>query len=353
MTTPRILSVALLCGILLAQEPAQDKTFRATVNVVVAPTVVTDKQGRYVLGLKPSDFRLYDNEKLQDIKVDEVFQPLSLVVVVQADTAMEMALPKIKKISSLLTTLITGQEGEVAILAFDHRMQPMQEFTNDPDKLKAALERIRPGGQYSRMKDAVREGVRMLARRPRDQRKVILLISETRDKSSAGKTREVLADTQLQNVTVYTINVNRLVSSLSARTPVPRPDPIPAGGRHVPAAVANTPSSTAQFGMPTGNVLPLFAEIFKDVRDVFVSNPAEVFTRYTGGREFSFVSQKDLENALQAVSEDLHNQYMISYNPDNKLEGGYHEIRVITTHQDGPGWKIRTRPGYWMAGVPE
>ena len=125
--------MALLCGILLAQEPAQDKTFRATVNVVVAPTVVTDKQGRYVLGLKPSDFRLYDNEKLQDIKVDEVFQPLSLVVVVQADTAMEMALPRIKKISSLLTTTDhrAGGRGRYPGVR-SSPCRPMQEFTTRP-----------------------------------------------------------------------------------------------------------------------------------------------------------------------------------------------------------------------------
>jgi VWFA-related protein len=155
------------------------------------------------------------------------------------------------------------------------------------------------------------------------------------------------------NVTVYTINVNRLVSTLSTKTPVPRPDPIPPGGRHTPGPVANTPSATAQMGMPTGNVLPLFIEIFKDVRDIFVDNPAEAFTRYTGGREFSFVTQKDLENAIQALSTDLHSQYMISYNPDNKVEGGFHEIKVTVDHQDAPSWKVRTRPGYWMAGVPE
>ena len=38
---------------------------------------------------------------------------------------------------------------------------------------------------------------------------------------------------------------------------------------------------------------------------------------------------------------------MAGENPD---EGGYHEITVEVTR---PGLKIRTRPGYWMAAVPE
>jgi hypothetical protein len=40
----------------------------------------------------------------------------------------------------------------------------------------------------------------------------------------------------------------------------------------------------------------------------------------------------------------------LSYSPNNKLEGGYHRIRVDVAHE---GYKVRTRPGYWMAGVPD
>ena len=188
MTYTRLLSAALLASTLSAQP--EDKTFRASVNVVVAPTTVTARDGRFVAGLKPSDFRLYDNDKLQDIKVDEVYQPLSLVVVIQADVAMEPILPKVKKIAPMLTAYLGGQDGEVAIMAFDHRIRTVQDFTSDPDKIKTALDNIRSGSQYSVMKDAVNEAVRMLARRPKERRKVILLISETRDKSSSGKTRD-------------------------------------------------------------------------------------------------------------------------------------------------------------------
>ena len=39
--------------------------------------------------LKPSDFRLLDNEKPQDIKVDMSYDPISLVVAIQANWDME------------------------------------------------------------------------------------------------------------------------------------------------------------------------------------------------------------------------------------------------------------------------
>ena len=154
MTPTRLLSSALLASALLGQ--TEDKTFRATVNVVIAPTTVVRGDGTYVTGLKPADFRLFDNDKLQNIKVDEIYQPLSLVVVIQADVAMEPILPKVKKIGPMLTAQLAGQDGEVAIVAFDHRIRTVQDFTQDTDKIKQALDTIHPGSEYSVQKDAVR-----------------------------------------------------------------------------------------------------------------------------------------------------------------------------------------------------
>lgn len=159
----------LLAGLTAAvtafpQQPPQP-TFRETVNVVVAPTVVLDRNGNYVNDLKPADFQLLDNGKPQNIKVDVSFIPISLVVAVQANPAAEPVLPKIRKIGSLLQGLLVGEQGEVAIVAFDHRVQVKQDFTSDTDKLEEALKKITPGGSSSRMIDAVVESVRM-PRRP-------------------------------------------------------------------------------------------------------------------------------------------------------------------------------------------
>ncbi len=74
-----------------------------------------------------------------------------------------------------------------------------------------------------------------------------------------------------------------------------------------------------------------------------------MFTRFTGGKEYSFLSQKSLERAVTAVGEEIHSQYLLSYNPNNLQEGGFHEIRVEVNR---PRLEVRTRPGYWIAGQP-
>jgi VWFA-related protein len=332
---------------------------RATVNVVAAPVVVTNDEGAYVTDLKPSDFRLYDNARPQDISVDVSYVPISLVVAVQANADTEAILPRIKKVASLLQGLVVGEQGEVAILSFDHRIQTLQDFTSDPDLISKGMEKLKPGSQSHRMIDAAMEAIHMLSNRPPNRRRILMLISETIDGSSENKTREVLAAAQFANVLVYPVVINRLITTLTAKAPPPRPDPFPPGARPLPPNVPPTPDNTRSSVSGSSNsisFIPMFVEIFKQAKGIFIANPVEVFAKYTGGREFPFITQKDLESAIQKVGEELHSQYTLSYKPDNKMEAGWHEIKVDVVDRTGRARrdvKILTRPGYWMAAVPD
>jgi VWFA-related protein len=182
---------------------------------------------------------------------------------------------------------------------------------------------------------------------------VLLLIAESLDRGSEGRVREALTRLEFANVIVYALNISRAYTESTSRPPLPRPDPIPPGARNVPAGGVNTPTSVAQMtGAPGYGIqfAPLITEIFRGVKGIFVDNPIEVYTQYTGGKEIGFVSQQDLERAASSIGREIHNQYVITYNPNNKQEGGLHHIRVDVTQ---PGLEVRTRRGYWMAAVRE
>jgi len=353
MPSRPFLFLPLLASLLLAQE-SSDQVFRTGVNVVVAPTVVMTKEGDFVSGLQPKDFELVDNGKPQDIKVDVTYVPISMVVAIQANSEAEPVLDQIKKIGPLFRGLVAGDQGEVALLAFDHRVQTLQDFTSDTEKLEIALQKLRPGSMSSRMTDAVVAASRMLRSRPKDRRRVLLLISETRDVGSEAKIREALTDLQFDNVVVYSVNMSRLVNTLLSKPQPPRPSAIPVTAQPLPAGVPPTPSNAEQvYGIPgrnAGNVIPAIVEIFRQVKAIFVDNPIEVYTKFTGGKETAFVKQKDLERAIADIGNELHSEYLISYVPNNREEGGFHEIQVTV---DRPGVKIRTRPGYWVASQPQ
>jgi VWFA-related protein len=321
-----------------------------TVEEVVVPVIVFDRSGGYVNGLRPEQFRLFDNTKEQNIHVSESYQPISMVIAIQANSNANGLLPQVNRIGSLISPLLIGDQGEAAVIAYDSRIQKLQDFTSDPEKITEAVKKIYAGSRANRMIDAVSEGTRMLRSRPRDRRRIFLLIGETRDLSSETRAREALMDLQLANVAFYSVDMSRFMNTLTAAPPVPRPDNNPPAMRPLPAGVPSTPTTIQQTYGTNGSraeFIPMMVELFKDVKAIFKDNPVELFTKGTGGSEFGFHSRRTLEDAIQKIGEELHSEYTITYTPNNREEGGFHEIAVeVPSRRDA---KTQARPGYWVA----
>jgi VWFA-related protein len=346
--------ILLMCaaGLALAQqpgtprpEPEKDTVIRVPVNVVIAPTTVRDRKGSFISGLQIGDFELYDNNKEQRINADVQGEPLSLVVAVQKSFNMDQILPKIQQIGPLLNDLLVGQDGETALIAFDHRIQVVQDFTKETTKLSTALKNIKPGSSNHAVIDAEMAAIRMLKTRPTDRRRVLLLIAEKRDRGSEAHVREALTEAEFANVTIFSVDISSVMATITG-TPMPPPPPrIPVTAQHIPAGGAQTPTTIDQ-NYYNGNYIPVFVDIFKAVKSVFIDDALDVFTRFTGGKQYSFVSERSLEKAVEAIGEELHSQYLLSYTPNNLGEGGFHEIKVVVNR---PNLEVRTRPGYWVA----
>jgi len=322
-------------------------TFTTDIRIVMTPVTVTDRTGIVINGLSPTDFRLLDNGKPQKITEDIAVHPISMVIVIQANAEVEKMLPAVQKLASAIQSQVLGDDGEAAVLEFDHRIQNLSDFTSDPDKLSVALKKLRPGSSSSRLNDATIEGINLLRRRPSSRRKVLLLISESRDNGSEIKSREVLSAAEFANIVIYSIDISHLVASVTAPPPATRSvlDNRPPGAVHLPAGAVETPTTQSQQNM--GNWMPLVKDIFLAAKGLIVANPLEVYTKYTGGREYSFKTQKDLERAVSELCEELHSQYLLTYRPNNEDEAGYHNIVVQVLK---PNLNIRSRDGYYWAG---
>jgi VWFA-related protein len=310
--------------------------------------LVTDQAGNIVDGLQPNQFHLFDNGKEQNIQVDVTYEPISLVIAMQCSSRVEALLPQMKHLGSLVQTVI-GTQGEAALIKFDGRIMVTQEFTNDPDKLKVAINRIQAGSSGSRMIDAVERGVYLLRNRPKNNRRVILLVSETRDEGSEARLRTALIDANLANVLIYTVDITQLAVRLTEKQPEGPPTRRDPTVMNNPLGIPNTPTTMEQnYGMQNrAQFVPLLKEIYIDAKGIFVKDPATQFARSTGGHEFYFVRQKGLEEAVQRISTELHSHYMISYKPTNAEEGGYHTIAVAI---DRSNLICKTRPGYYIGG---
>jgi VWFA-related protein len=356
------LSCTVVCTVGVAQAPGtldparqnlkekdEDTPFKIQTNVVIVPTTVRDHNGDVVNGLQLQDFELYDNNKLQKITADVREEPLSLVVAVQRSSNLTEVLPKIQRIGSMLNQLLGGQDGEVAVIGFDHRIIVMQDFTNEGEKISEAMKKMTPGSAEHAVVDAADAGIRMLKNRPRERRRVLLLIAEKRDKGSELRLREALTQAQFANVAVYSLDISTIVAALTDKGMPPRPPPIPPEAIYMPGGGTATPTTVDQ-NYYNGNYVPVFVDIFKATKSLFVDDTLDVFTRFTGGREYSFVGERSLEKAVSSISEELNSQYLLSYSPNNQTEGGFHDIVVKVNR---PKLEVRTRPGYWVAARPQ
>ena len=326
--------------------------FGATINLVTAPVTVLGPDNRYVAGLEKEHFRVYDNNKQQEIiGFDISFLPISLVLCVQSSARVEGLLPKIKKTGILYSELVLGENGEAALIHFDHRVEVLQEFTKDSDKLKQALQNIRLGSDATRMADAVWRAIRLLRTRPDNHRKVIVLVSESRDNGSETDLGEALRDAQLNNLLIYSIQLSTVKGRLTRNTE-PRRDVFPPGvsARPTLPGVVNTPTSQAQSRVQAvPNVLPMIVEAVRGVKNLLFNDPLQLLTEGTGGKRLSPLTAEGMEESITRIGEELRSQYLLSYRPNNLHTGGFHEIRVEVTMD---GLRTRTRPGYWLGPIP-
>ena len=332
-------------------DPSNGGTIKVSVRQILVPTSVLDPDGHgYVNGLDAKDFELLDNNKVQHVTAEYTQQPLSVVLVVQANADIEPVLPALKKTGLLVQGLVTGPDSDLAVLAFDHRMQKLQDFTNSSDKVDDAMQKLTSGSTSARLIDAVLEADHMLAVHDRNnaRRRVILLLSRNVDKGSESHLEETIRRMQFDNVIVYCVDISKALTAVMKPTPYPGAQ----NGRIPPEAQPNilgngarTETSTIQ--QENGNVLNAVPPILHSIHDLFRKSPAEAFTFFTGGQVYSFAKQRALENAITDIGKDLNSQYLLSYSPNNTDEPGFHNIKVSVNR---PGLKIRTRPGYWWGG---
>jgi VWFA-related protein len=307
----------LLAATLLAQEPRVS----TTVRLVVAPATVTGREGRYIDGLNAEDFLVYDNGRRQKVNADVSYTPISLVIAVQSSFISAEAINKVQRIGGMIGPLIIGERGEAAVIGYDDEVKTLSPFTSDTNELSQGLKRLQYGGAGGRMVDAAAEAVRLLAARPPERRRVLLLIGESRDRGSKMSLEDAVTLVERANVTVYSLTYSAMAIPFTAR-----------------------PWTT-----PQGEGLDLIGP-FREIGRLGKTKAAVAFTEFTGGARFPFLKQKGLEAAVSRIGEELHAQYMLTFPAPSDLGAEYHNIRVRIRNR--PELTVRTRPGYWL-GLPE
>jgi VWFA-related protein len=317
--------------------------FKSTVPLILAPTTVTDSKGNYIDGLNKEDLILYDNNVAQTIQMDWTTYPIDLVVAVQASANSGPIIDKLGGAGILFTQLLAADAGQTAIVTFSGQVKVRQDFTSDPDAVTHALRTLRVEGGVAASLDALSQALVMLEQRPRGRRRIILMIAEKRDRGSEAKLTDVMERVQKLNASVYWLTYSPFLEPFTVK-PKTVEDTKPEAER-IKVRKCDLCPGPDDRGVPPdyGPGGPLYA-IGELVR-LHQPDLSALFTNVTGGRTMNFLKKNALEEAIQLVGEEVHRQYILSFEAKSSDPGTFHAIRVAV--KDRPELRAKTRQGYW------
>lgn len=224
---------------------AQEPRFQTRVHEVVVPVSVMTKTGEPVENLAANDFLVLNDGKPQTVRMisrDSDALPIHAVIVLQTNGASDAALAKIKKTASVVSSYITndmetGAPSLAALVTVSDEVRIAQDFTADPNILGDRFAKLSAAGDSGRLLDGVSLACDMLAARKEVARRVIVLISESRDRQSKTHFADVVLKAQKDDVVVYTLSYSAYATAFtqkaSERQPADEPgvyDPNSQGG---------------------------------------------------------------------------------------------------------------------------
>jgi VWFA-related protein len=317
--------------------------FKSTAPLVVAPTTVTDSKGHYVDGLTPADLILYDNNVPQTIQMDWMTYPIDLVVAVETSSNSGAVIDKLGGSGILFTELLAADAGETAVISFSDTVNVHQDFTGSPDLVIHALRMLRKEGEDAHMLDALRQALLMLEQRPPGRRRIVFMIAEKRDRASQAKLAEVMERVERLNAVVYWLTYSPLLQPFTVK-PKTAEDLKPEAERIKVKQCALCPSPDDTPVPPDlGPGGPIYA--IGELARLHQPDLSSLFTNITGGRTLNFLKKNALEQAIQLLGEEVHRQYILSFEPKGGEPGKFHAIRVAV--KDRPELQAKTRAGYW------
>jgi VWFA-related protein len=293
-----------------------DEVLKIDTDLVLVEVNVTDAEGKPVRGLRPEDFKLYEDGEERPVAFLHVERragaerPVAVVFAVDVSGSMtseEMA--RLQSAMRAFSEKLSNRPASFALMSFGMSARVLQSFTSDPRKLERAAERLgrEENGLSTHTYDAIDDAVRLLQRnapRTRERRlmkKAVVVVTDGFPVGDTVAPSTVIERANQAEVSVYTVTLPSY-SRLFARAERER-EPLP------------TPLDVS--GM----------------------------TEKTGGTNV-YANTKDYEPLFKALAEEVTSTYVLAFYPpeEKRRDGRSHTIRVeaprgLNVRQNRTGYK--------------
>ena len=284
----------ILAGALAPYEPVsqaqdQDDVIKVNTELVVLNATVIDKSGKFVTGLKPNEFHLFEDgteQKMVSFTTEKT--PFAAAILLDTSGSME---PRLTLGRSAALRFLDGlRDNDVAaVYNFDIKVQQLQDFSPGrdlPDRAYGLKTKM-----MTALNDAVLQAADDLGKRA-EKRRAIVVLSDGGENYSRASSDKALDHALQAGATIYAVNL----------------------GPEGPA------------------------------RDIAASGILKNFADKSGGRYVESPGGQALRDSFAEIAQELGNQYTIAYRPTNHARDG--KWRKIELKLSRPDVSVRTRKGY-------
>jgi Ca-activated chloride channel family protein len=262
---------------------------------VTLSVTVADQKRHPVTDLQRDNFVVYEDDQPQqiiDFRREDI--PVSLGILVDNSGSMREKRAAVTK-AVLDLVKASNPQDEVFVVNFNDEPYLDQDFTNDINLLREALDRLDARGGTA-LYDAVIASAVHLAKAARWGKKVLLVVTDGEDNQSQMSLEQAIRSVQDDNgPTIYTIGI-----------------------------------------------------LGREGRERRAIHALEQLSVQTGGVAFFPKNLSEVGEISPVVARDIRNQYSITYKPSNlQSNGGYRRVKVVAWATGYKELQVRTRTGYF------
>jgi len=294
-----------------AQKPESGgsvRTIRTEVDLLSVAVRVTDRKDNEIHGLRADQFSIYEDGIPQKIAFfDAGDEPVSLGILLDVSGSME-ATGKLDLAKASLSRLLATMRpaDEMFYLRFSRQVEKVVDFTNDPQRILAAITATIVKQDGTSLYDAIARALCYM-RSARHHKKALLVLTDGADQNSHRSLEDLIPIVQASQAQVFMI--------------------------------------LGCFGKAEYDLYrSAHAEKVSLVTNQEIDNPLSAFKRLANesGAEAFFPKPDKLQDAVDAVAHQLRTQYTLAYYL-SASKVGFREIKVKVAQS---GARVRARRGF-------
>ena len=274
-----VLASIILTNAAFAQEVIEDDApIKVDTLLLTVPLTVTDNRGRHIAGLQKENFSIVENGIERDIEYffnEEA--PMNVAIVIDTSASTEDALDKIQKAARDFIKILRPEDRGI-IVAFDSRTKFLTDLTADKKKLSKVIEQTDIAGETGS-----------------DMNEAVLRVVNNYFNSFKGR-KAIIALTD-------GMVVKRVVTSQQVMDAMQKSDTL-----FYPIIFKTKFLTEAKSRAAKENRKPMSIEIL------------EIMALETSGR-FYEKDAANLKEAFQSIAEELKNQYLLGFYPQDTEQG--------------------------------